>query len=595
MDDVGQRLPARAASGVLYAASNGRELQGRTVRLRADEDLINGIRQTYSHMIKYADAYYLRSMTLLLQHIRQEKPATKELPSRTLAADVPPPRPELKEISVQTVVAGDPPRRPELKETSAQTVAADVPPRRPELKETSAQTVAADVPPLRPELKETSVQTVVADAPPVPADEVPDEPPVLFPQAGIGGVEAGKIAKATHPIRQSGPAYKSLYGWDECRGRDTGPYSSLYVNGKVLSPEKLADCLKGADNLNEIVGRLRGMFGGARVEEIGPDREKLLLIDDTPICIKFGCPREIMRYKISLAYQKLLHTYKVIGMDTDPRLFGEACHIKKFLDGLMACNNFEAKKFLLERYAEDTLVWSLKAYFDNGPADELNAYAVGEYEDAEGKANGFAILKNPSFDNNGRGIKGNVVDLRAGDVLASDVEAVVLNGDLESVVKARTAGMIAGIGVSVGGDGVARIGDGKYLHVTPPPGANAVTASGPGDAASADAVMKKNLSGLSTSQLSYLRESIEARKKHLEASGDAFIGAVYRIVFPADADDMPLLAHINPARWMPPAPGDTWRGLSEAYKTVRVEVLKGNIGALEEMLGLVNGVLNSRS
>ncbi|MFC0218233.1 hypothetical protein ACFFJ7_07505 [Pseudochelatococcus lubricantis] len=403
------------------------------------------------------------------------------------------------------------------------------------------------------------------------------------------------------------PAYKSLLHWDECRGPNGRPLGlgvlgavraiggevipSLTVNGGRFNTNVLASLLLKARDLEGVVDRLtRGDhelingFGEIRTETLGPEREPVLLIEGTPICIKFGCSEtEVAKYKTGIAYRKLLEHHEARRLLSGHENAGELDDIKSSFDGIADKTiPFMEKQFLLERYDADTIVRTLKAYFDHGPADEVNAWSVGEYEDVAGSANRFVILKNPRYDNYGRKIGGNAVDLQAGGIIACWID-VQANDD--------QGGSPAGVRVSLQHDGMVRRAGGKHLHVVPP-------LAGP-DAAMDDdtsAIMKENLSRLSRNQLQYLRDDIGARKKLFEASGDAFLDSGYRIVFPSRASDMPTLTHLNFACWMPAKPP---AGLSKAdakaYTEIQQEVQADNVKALDEMLGLVNDTLQSQA
>ncbi|MFC0218232.1 hypothetical protein ACFFJ7_07500 [Pseudochelatococcus lubricantis] len=407
----------------------------------------------------------------------------------------------------------------------------------------------------------------------------------------------------------SGPAYKSLFNWNECRGRHgemlsgnaeslrgakEEPLYPLLVNGQELAPRTLARLLEGARNLDEVAERLEAQFRKVRLETIGPDREKLVLISGTPIAIKFGSGNELARYDVGLAYRRLLNNYQLSCGNMEPDEVGKIDRIMAFIDSIKSGPLLEETRILYNIYADKIIAESLRAYLKHGPSDEMNAYAIGEYKDAAGAINRFVILKNPSYDNRGRKVSGDAVNLMVGHVLASRIEAQVNGGDNKRIENAQAAGKIAGIEVCVENDGAARTLGSRVLHVVPMP--QPAAENDPGAETYTKSIMKAHLSRLSASQLSYLHDSIWACIDKIAIAEDVFVGSGYRIVFPTNKDDMPTVAHVNVTRWMPSKPP---ANLSEAdarnYQLHHAEAATGQMMGLCEMLRFVDDALKSRA
>ncbi|MFD2251425.1 hypothetical protein FHS82_000578 [Pseudochelatococcus lubricantis] len=614
-----QRMPARAAAGVLDAAGGGRELSGRAVRAGREE----GSAEDLGPNGKLPNPTIAGRPEGVTASMQQQDLAAEDAPSQTEVEGYMSERQKILAARKPVIQTGDGAAR-QQREAS--------PVRPPAVGVASFASPAAGENPGFPD--------EAASAPPpydmfIPADAVPalmkakwdystmapfaNRAPAQMP----GGVQvrATEGVGAARPVPQPVgdvdeplvPAYKSLLHWEGCLELNGQPLRagllgavraiggevipSLTVNGGRFNTDVLASLLLKARDLEGVVNRLTSGdhelingFGEIRTETLGPEREPVLLIEGTPICIKFGCSEtEVAKYKTGIAYRKLLEHHEARRLVSGHENAGELDDIKSSFDGIADKTiPFMEKQFLLERYDADTIVRTLKAYFDNGPADEVNAWDVGEYEDVAGSANRFVILKNPRYDNNGREIGGNAVDLQAGGSIAHWID-IQANDDQD--------GLPWGVRVSLQYDGMVRKAGGKHLQVVPTlPGPDAAMEDGPGDAADTYAIMKENLSRLSRDQLQYLRDDIGARKKLFEASGDAFLDSGYRIVFPSRASDMPTLTHVNFACWMPAKPP---AGLSEAetkaYTEIQQEVQADNVKVLDEMLGLVNDTLQSQA
>ncbi|MFD2251424.1 hypothetical protein FHS82_000577 [Pseudochelatococcus lubricantis] len=530
------RPPVHAAGGILDAANGGRELQGRAIRRSPYEEDLVKIEQDCERIGQdYKQLGKLietqfASATALLR--RFDNVRTTEVSTQTAAGKVP----ERQQV------------RPVTRDVCTQTDAAEV----------RAPGEGADV----------------------------------------------------HAL--SGPAYKSLFNWNECRGRHgemlsgnaeslrgafilkEGPLYPLFVNGHELTPRTLARLLEGAKNLDEVAERLEAQFRKVRLETIGPDREKLVLISGTPIAIKFGSGNELARYDVGLAYRRLLNNYQLSCGNMEPDEVGKIDRIMAFIDSIKSGPLRQKMRILYNKYTDKNIAESLKAYLKYGPSDEMNAYSTGAYLDAAGMLNRFVILKNPSYDNRGQKVSGDAVNLMVGHVLASRIEAQVNGSDNKCIENAQAVGKIAGIEVRVENDGAARTLGSSVLHVVPMP--QPAAENDPGAETYTKSIMKAHLSRLSDSQLSYLHDSILACINTLDTTNDVFVGSGYRIVFPTNKDDMPTMAHVNVTRWMPAKPP---ANLSEAdarnYQLHHAEAATGQIMGLCDMLHFVDDALKSRA
>lgn len=600
---LSQPASPRAADGVLDAANGGRGLQGWKARQAAGEKLFAKLDREYQQLLAKIDAQSAAMIAMLRQATETRGEATQAGPQgEPLQQDAV----AMKDVCVQAGIEG---RRTPGEGIPSQSFSEDVNVSHSGLlNRTASDSVRG-----HPGVRGGGDLSLVGPSRPQPRlpdsgepshgdDELPVMPAVSPAQTGEPTAAAGAASRpraGSEEINASSrPAYKILFHWEDLPGGDGKPVSLLAVKDLLESlsgPGRMAKKLK-----NKLAGTPRF------------NQEKQLLIDGTPLCIKFGGKgAEMARYEAGIAYRGLLEAYRAYAEQANPDRAGNLEHVKEFLGTVEAGDRFKEKRLLLEKYDEDRIARSLKSYFDNGPTDDMNAYAVGEYDDNDDNTHKFVILKNPSYNNTGQKISGNAVDLRAGNILASRIEAQVNGGDWGRAKNTRVTGGLGGIWEGFKAfwrnDEVARARDGKLLHVisTRPvtaPAANITISSGVGKlgdavdaAAKTDVIMKDNLSRLSVNQLLYMRDDIEARIEHFKASKDAFINSRYKVVFPGKENDMPTLTHVNLAHWMPAKPPAGLQGADEkAYKEVQQETLSGNINALYEMCNLVNDTLNSK-
>lgn len=442
---------------------------------------------------------------------------------------------------------------------------------------------------------------------PVPEPAVALSPPAI----PLPPIPAPKVPLPPIPAKVDAQPTKhdAVFQWkEEYAGRD----------GQAVRLEDINQLMRGEGAIKDKIAALKDWFGDERVG--GSDsggHGNLIIVKGTPICIKFGEKpgkgTETPKYEIGVAFRKLHESWQDFRATEDGRNYTVGKYVDDASRGRLPVDksvigNLETLMAGDRRYTASAIARYLESVEKNGPSDDMKAYDVGSYRGDDGSAETFVIMKSAFFDDRGNAVKGSDIEVKAGNILAAELEASVNGGKSGRSKNARVIGGLTsiwgGVKAFFAGDSLARHPDGKHIHVISKKevrslhGDKPLTTGGGKNAYGRDAawktdvIVKDRLEKLSDVQLATLKDSVEKKRAHTEASGDAYIGSGYMIVVPDGADQMPTLTHIDFAHWLPenpPAsldqPGKEKR-LSE-YRSVHAEVLEGNIKALDELLAAI--------